>query len=146
MLTEELRERILAFIKAQRLTVIATVDVENNKPEAAVIAFAEKDNLDLIFGTKNSSRKYANIQKNPNVSFVIGWSDEFGTLQYEGIATELSGEEAVEHGTMLADKNENARIFLTKENQRYFLVRPTWLRFTDKSKTPQEETEVSFPS
>ncbi len=137
-------ERILAFIKEQRLAVISTVDTERGKPEAACIAFAEKDNLDLIFGTLNTSRKYKNLESNQNVSFVIGWSDEFGTVQYEGVATELSGEEASVHGKIMADKNENARAFLTKENQRYFLVRPTWIRFVDKSQKPEEKLEMSF--
>lgn len=137
-------QRILDFIKSQRLTVISTVDTDNNKPEAACIAFAEKDNLDLIFGTSNKSRKYQNLQTNQNVSFVIGWTDEFGTVQYEGVATELLGDEAQEHGVILANKNENARMFLTREDQRYFLVRPTWIRFVDKSRKPEEKIEVRF--
>lgn len=138
------RERILAFLKAHRLAVVSTIDTVHNKPEAACVAFAEKENLDLIFGTANTSRKYQNIQTNKNVSFVVGWSDEVGTLQYEGVAAELSGEEALEHGAILANKNENARAFLTKENQRYFLVKPTWIRLVDKAQKPQEKLEVSF--
>lgn len=137
-------QRILDFLKSQRLAVISTVDVENNKSEAACIAFAEKENLELIFGTSNKSRKYKNLQQNQNVSFVIGWSDEFGTIQLEGVAAELSGEDALEHGRVMAEKNENTRIFLTKEDQRYFLVRPTWVRFVDKSKKPDEKLEISF--
>ncbi|HYF29215.1 MAG TPA: pyridoxamine 5'-phosphate oxidase family protein [Candidatus Paceibacterota bacterium] len=139
---EEQKRRILEFLKAHRLTVIATVDTEHNRPEAAVIAFAEKESLDLIFGTSNKTRKYRNIQNNPEVSFVIGWSDELGTVQYEGIATELSGDEAIEHGTILADKNENARIFLSKADQRYFLVKPSWIRMVDKSVFPEERFEL----
>lgn len=144
MITDEVRERILNFMGQHKLTVISTVDNENNRSEAACIAFAEKDNLDLIFGTSNESRKYKNLQKNQNVSFVIGWSDELGTIQYEGVATELSGEEAIEHGTIMADKNENARIFLTKTTQRYFLVKPTWIRLVDKTKKPEEKLEFGF--
>lgn len=138
------KERIFAFMKEHRLAVISTIDSEHNKPEAACVAFAEKDTLDIIFGTSNTSRKYKNIQSNPNVSFVIGWSDEVGTIQYEGVAEELSGEQALEHGRILADKNENARAFLTKENQCYFLVRPTWIRFVDKAQKPEQKSEVTF--
>lgn len=138
------KERVLDFMSQHRLTVISTVDSERNRPEAACIAFAEKNDLHLIFGTSNMSRKYKNLQSNPNVSFVIGWSDEIGTIQYEGVATELAGEEAMEHGRVLADKNENARIFLTKESQRYFLVRPTWIRLVDKIKIPEEKLELEL--
>ena len=144
MITDEVRERILNFMRQHKLTVISTVDNESNRPEAACIAFAEKDNLELIFGTSNESRKYKNLQKNQNVSFVIGWSDELGTIQYEGVATELSGEDAIEHGTIMADKNENARVFLTKATQRYFLVKPIWIRLVDKTKHPEEKLEFDL--
>lgn len=144
MENEEIKRGILDFIKAQRLTVISTIDNERNRPEAACIAFAEKENLDLIFGTRNTSRKYNNLQTNQNVSFVIGWTDEFGTVQYEGVAEELSGEEALKHGRIMADKNENARAFLTRDDQRYFLVKPTWIRWVDKSKKPQVVSEITF--
>ena len=141
---QEQKERILEFMKANLLTVISTIDVENNKPEAACIAFAEKKNLDLIFGTSNKSRKYKNFQANKNVSFVIGWTDEFGTIQYEGIASELLGDEAIRHGEIMSEKNKNCRVFLTKESQRYFLVKPTWIRFVDKSIKPEEKIEVEL--
>ncbi|HEX8591615.1 MAG TPA: pyridoxamine 5'-phosphate oxidase family protein [Candidatus Paceibacterota bacterium] len=141
---DELRQKIRSFLKKHRLTVIATIDTKNNRPEAACIAFAEKDTLELVFGTPNTSRKYQNLEHNKNVSFVIGWSDELGTVQYEGVARELSGEEAVEHGTLMAEKNENARAFLTRETQRYFLVTPTWIRLVDKSTSPQEVFEMSL--
>lgn len=143
---EEIKKNVLAFIKNYQLTVISTVDVETNKPESAVIGFAEKENLELVFGTSNTSRKYKNLQKNTNVSFVIGWSHEFGTVQYEGVAQELTGEEAVEGGNVLANKNEKVRRFLTKENQRFFLVKPTWVRFVDKSKKPDEISEIRLES
>ncbi len=84
------------------------------------------------------------MQTNKNVAFVIGWSDELGTIQYEGVAKELAGEEAQEHGRIMADKNENARSFLTREEQRYFLVEPTWIRLVDKSKKPEEKLEINF--
>lgn len=144
MIKDEERTRLLQFMAQHRLAVISTVDSENQKPEAACIAFAEKENLDLIFGTSNKTRKYQNLQNNPNVSFVIGWSDELGTVQYEGTATELSGEEAMEHGRIMAEKNENSRIFLTKESQRYFVVKPTWIRLVDKTKVPEEKVEINF--
>ncbi len=144
MIDEGSKQRILDFMGKHKLTVISTVDIENNKPEAACIAFAEKENLDIIFGTSSTSRKYQNLQRNQNVSFVIGWSDELGTIQYEGVATELSGEEAMEHGKVMADKNENARVFLTKKSQRYFLVKPTWIRLVDKIKQPEEKLEFDF--
>lgn len=130
---EEIKSNIREFLKNCQLTVIATVDVENNKPECAVIAFAEKDDLSLVFGTSNKTRKYKNLQKNQNVSFVFGWSSETGTLQYEGIAKELSDKDAIQHGEMMVLKNNQTEKFITREDQRYFLVKPTWIRLVDAS-------------
>lgn len=141
---EEIKQSILAFLKTNQLAVVSTVDAENRKPEAACVAFAEKENLELIFGTSNRTRKYQNLQHNKNVAFVIGWAHEFGTVQYEGVAQELLGDEAIKHGTIMAEKNESTRRFLTREDHRYFLVRPTWIRFVDKSKNPEVKSEISF--
>ena len=84
------KKKILDFIKKERLGIISSIN-EEGKPESGVIAFAETDNLDLIFGTSCDFRKYENINNNQNVSFVIGW-DEI-TIQYEGVAKEAKGEE-----------------------------------------------------
>jgi nitroimidazol reductase NimA-like FMN-containing flavoprotein (pyridoxamine 5'-phosphate oxidase superfamily) len=134
MTDEHIKTRIKEFLKNNQLTVIATVDEENNKPEAAVIAFAEKNDLSLVFGTSNKSRKYKNIQRNPNVSFVIGWSHE-GTIQYEGIAREISEAEAGECAEILALKNKQTEKFKTNPDQRYFLVQPRWIRLLDHHPT-----------
>lgn len=53
----------------------------------------EKVILDFIKKhTLSTYRKYKNLQDNPRVSFVIGWDDDI-SVQYEGIAVELKGEE-----------------------------------------------------
>lgn len=113
-----------------KLCVISTLDTQNNKPESAVVAFAEKDDLSLIFGTSSTTRKYKNLQTNKNISVVIGWSEEMGTLQYEGIARELSDQEAKQNAEILILKNKQSEKFLSKADQRYFLITPKWIRLT----------------
>jgi|SRR3989344_2137855 len=144
MNNEEAKKRIMDFMKENMLTVISTVDVDINKPESAVIAFAQKDNFELIFGTKNTTRKYRNLQKNPNVSFVIGWDSDIGTVQYEGVAKELSGEESKLHSSILIAKNPRSEKFVNREDQRYFLVQPRWIRILDMTKIPDETFEINF--
>jgi hypothetical protein len=70
---EEIKKKILDFLGENKLTVISTVDSQNNKPEAAVVAFAEKENLELIFGTSNTSRKYKNIQIEKTPHFITSF-------------------------------------------------------------------------
>ena len=141
---EEIKKKILEFVKKSTLTVISTVDVQSNKPESAVIAFAEMENLELVFGTSNKTRKYRNLQTNQNVSFVIGWDPNTGTVQYEGVAKELSKEELPAYSAIMAAKNPRAVKFINREDQRYFLVKPTWIRILDKTKSPDETFEINF--
>ncbi len=143
-MTPETKTTILEFFKKHRLTVVSTIDNANNHPESAVVAFAETENLELIFGTSNLTRKYKNLQNNQNVSFVIGWDPALGTLQYEGVARELSREEGLKYAEILVAKNPFSKMFMERPDQRYFLVKPTWLRFTDMSKKPEEVTEINF--
>ena len=55
------KDFVLDFIKKHKLAVIATVD-KNNKPEDAVMGFGETENLELVFGTYTSTRKFENIK------------------------------------------------------------------------------------
>jgi len=57
------KQVILDFIKKQKLAVISTVGIDN-KPESAVLEFGETEELELIFDTLTSSRKYKNLQTN----------------------------------------------------------------------------------
>lgn len=85
---------ILEFIKKEKLAVLATVG--ETVPESSVLEFGETDNLEIILDMFTASRKYKNMKANPNVSLVIGWDEDI-TIQYEGIAEELSGKEKTQH-------------------------------------------------
>ncbi len=89
------KKLILDFIKKQKLAVISTITPKNT-PQSAVLEFGETNNLEIIIDMFTSSRKYKNLQTNPNVSLVIGW-DENITVQYEGVAQELIGDKAIEY-------------------------------------------------
>jgi uncharacterized pyridoxamine 5'-phosphate oxidase family protein len=128
-MTPEQKTKILEFLQKQLLTVISTS--QKDSPEAAVIGFAENENLELFFGTFNTTRKYANIKNNPKVAFVIGWSlDEVITVQYEGIAIELEGEAAELAKQKVVTKNPGSARFANDPKQRYFKVEPKWIRYS----------------
>src|ERR1700757_5048617 len=76
-----LKDSILEFIADYSLCVISTVG-QDAKPEAAIVGFSHTEQLELIIGTSNKSRKYANLLQNSHVAIVIG--DEIGEVQYEG--------------------------------------------------------------
>lgn len=140
----DIKNKIFEFIEKQTLTVIATVDKAGNKPESAVIGFAENEKLELFFGTSIKTRKYKNIQENKNVSFVIGWDGRVGTVQYEGVVEELVGEVAKEAAALLVKKNPYSAKFAQDPDHRYFKVTPRWVRIFNTSVSPNETHEISL--
>jgi general stress protein 26 len=136
----EKKQTILAFIKQQKLAVISTIN-KDNKPNSAVVEFGETDVLELVFDTLSSSRKYQNLKNNASVSCVIGW-DENITVQYEGIAEELIGEESEAYKQAYWSKNPEAKRWATREGITYFKVTPTWIRYSDLNTAPWEVFEI----
>lgn len=132
---------ILDFIKKHKICVLSTIS--QNKSESAVIEFGETEDLELIFDTFNTYRKYQNIQKNHNVSVVIGW-DKNITVQYEGQAIELLGKELDKYKKIYFAKNPNAQRWEKFTETKHFKVVPTWIRYSDLRKQPWDVFEVKF--
>lgn len=135
------KERILNFIREHKICVLATIAPES-KPEAAAIEFAETDDSELIFDTFTTYRKYPNLKANPNVAVVIGW--ETATVQYEGVANELEGEEFEQMKKIFLAKHPDAVKFLAIPETRYFKVSPKWARLRDYSTVPETVIEVTY--
>lgn len=136
------KQLILKFLKNHTLAVIPTVGYDN-KPESAVLEYGETEDLELIFDTLNTSRKYKNLQTNKNVSFVIGWDDNI-TVQYEGNAEELIGEEKKKYQKIYWRKNPKAERWSTRLEIAYFKVSPRWIRYSDLNERPWAIKEVTF--
>ena len=139
---DEQKKTILEFIKKHTLAVLATISPES-KPEAAAIEFSEKDNFELIFDTFPTFRKYKNLQTNPNVAVVIGWDKDI-TVQYEGEAVELKGDELMEYKKIHATKLPDSAKFIEMEDLRLFKIIPKWIRYSDISVSPWKTFDVKF--
>jgi pyridoxine/pyridoxamine 5'-phosphate oxidase len=136
-------KKIYEFIKSYNLAVISTV-TSDFLPQSAVIGISQKENLELIFGTSNESRKYQNLLKNPRVSIVIGW-DKGRTVQYEGEAIEIQDEtERKEAANIHLSKIPSAAKYLSDSKEVIFKVIPKWIRYTDLSVDPWDVIELSF--
>lgn len=123
--------------------MLATIHTDKACPEAAVLEFSETDDLEIIFDTFSTYRKYKNLQDNPKIALVIGWDGDI-TVQYEGIAKELSGEELEQCKRIHIQKLPKAVKFENMKVVRYFKVKPTWIRYSDLSKDPWEVFEADF--
>jgi general stress protein 26 len=82
-----MKDLLYQFIEQHKLAVVSTVS-SAGRPEAAVIGIGVTRELEIVFDTVISTRKYKNILHDPHVALAIGWDGEI-TVQYEGEATVL---------------------------------------------------------
>lgn len=122
-------DEVFQFMNSQRLAVLATVS-EQMRPEAALMGFAVTPELEIIFDTVKSSRKYPNLKKNPRVAWVIGCTTEV-TVQYEGVAEELEGEDLAKYKKTYFTTFPDGPARESWPGITYFLVRPKWVRYCD---------------
>lgn len=137
-----IKKLIRDFISKQMIAVISTVTPEGN-PEAAVLEFGDTDDLELIFDTFTTYRKYKNLQQNKRIACVIGW-DKNITVQYEGKARKLSGRELEKCKRLYFLKNPKAQKWESKPEIAYFKIIPAWIRYSDLSVHPWKIYEISL--
>ena len=128
------------FLRGHTLAVISTLG--EDYPESAVIEFGNHG-LELIFDAYQDSRKSQNIQRSPNVSFVIGWNEN-KTVQYEGQALLLEGQESERYKQYYFAKLPNAQKWEYQPGIVYYRVIPKWIRYTDLNMHPWEIKEFKF--
>ena len=123
------RQDLVTFLRKHRWGVEASVAATGH-PQAAVVGIAVSDALELVFDTLDSTRKCANLRRDPRIAFVIGWDQE-RTVQYEGLADEPTGPELARLQALYFTAFPDGPTRLTWPGLTYFRVRPTWLRYSD---------------
>src|SRR3954468_8829233 len=136
------REDLYDFIVRRNLAVIGYISPQG-APQSALIGIAVTNNLEIIFDTVRSTRKYGNLIANPACSLVIGGTGEIA-LQYEGQATETGGTDLAPYQAIYFEKWPECREHLSWPGITYFVVRPTWIRYSDFSSTPPLIEEFAF--
>ncbi len=136
------RQKITELLKGSQLAVIAT-HAGTGAPESAVITISETEDCGIIFGSFSTTRKNQNIKKNPQVSLVIGWDiAERKTIQIEGEAVLLEGQEREEAEAIHCAKNKGHIKYQGNPLQEYFKIVPSWIRYSHLSVEPSEVWEV----
>lgn len=136
------KKKIYDVLKKTPLAVISTIDMSQDRPESALVAFSQNRELELFFMTFVDSRKYPNLQSNPTTSLVIGF--EYLTLQYEGIAKELTSPSHKEALDAFKHKETPcAPDFLNNPRARFFKVVPRWIRYSDYTSCPAKIFEYT---
>ena len=125
---------LLSFLRAQPWAVEASVNREGG-PQAAVVGVAVTDGLEIVFDTLSTSRKAQNLRANDRISLVIGW-DQGQTAQIDGVADEPTGDDLVRLKEAYLRRFPDGRERAMLPDILYFRVVPSWIRFSDFSKTP----------
>ena len=122
-----MKDALQSFLKERSFCVISTVS-EDGKPASAMVGYSSTDAFEVVIGTSNQSRKFANLMQRPNVAIVVG--DGAGTVQLEGVAEILNVDA---YDAMVADGRlsplPNIDMFRSDPNQVFVKIVPSWIRF-----------------
>jgi len=125
-----------AFLVKGRLGVLGTIG-PSGAPQAALVGIAITEQLEIVFDTVRSSRKYPNLVARPECSFVIGgWGKGEQTVQYEGQAEELQSPELERYQRTYFQAWPDGPARMSWPGIVYFVVRPTWIRYSDFDQDP----------
>jgi pyridoxine/pyridoxamine 5'-phosphate oxidase len=134
---------IHAFMTRFRYGVESSI-APDGWPQSALVGIAVTTELEIIFDTVRSSRKYQNLVARPSCSFVVGWGGE-QTVQFEGTAVEPQGTELERVRESYFAVWPDGRDRLAWSGLTHFVVKPRWLRFSDFDRSPALIVEMSLP-
>ncbi len=134
------------FMAKHRLGVLGTI-CDRGTPQSALVGIAITPRLEIIFDTLKSSRKYSNLVSRPPCSFVIGgWGAGEQTVQFEGEAKELQSPTLERYQAIYFNVWPDGPARMDWPGIVYFVVRPTWLRYSDFDQNPPLIREFQFPT
>ena len=138
------RKEVYDFLQdiSRQHGVLGYLDADGN-PDSAFIGFSATPELDILFGTSDTSRKFSRILQNNLVSFNVTDRDKRYTVQLKGIVKEIPKSELEPYEEdHYAKLGEYSRKFKDMPDKHFFLITPTWLRFSDCSGFPWTVTTL----
>ena len=124
---------LFAYLRGQCLGVLGTLS-RDNEQQGALVGYAVTSDLEILFDTVRTSRKYGNMIANPRVSFTVGNTVGKGderTVQYEGIAEELAGESLARFQPVYFATWPDGVDRIQWPDITWFVIRPRWIRYSD---------------
>lgn len=145
------RIKFTEYIRNKMIAVISTVS-STGQPESATIYFDFDEDFHFYFMTKNFSRKYINLQHNPQVSLVIGTENEPATVQVQGKAEEIKNPEemSIRLGKLKNRFFENtyvAPLFQLSSDKNtvvVYKITPSWIRWLDLREPNQNSSFIQI--
>jgi pyridoxine/pyridoxamine 5'-phosphate oxidase len=124
---------LVALLRRFRLGVVSTVSA-SGQPQAATVGIAIGDELELVFDTLATTRKFANLVREPRVAVVLGEGEL--TVQLEGRADVPTGAELARVQAIYFAAWPDGRDRASWANITWVRIRPTWLRVSDFAANP----------
>jgi pyridoxine/pyridoxamine 5'-phosphate oxidase len=134
---------LLRFLEDCGLGVLCSIGPDGG-PQSALVGIAVTPELEIVFDTVATSRKFANIGRDQRVAFVMGWQGEI-TVQYEGIARQISSTEIGPYQETYFRKFPDGPARMKWAGITYYVVAPKWIRYSDYNTSPPEIVEFTFP-
>ena len=134
------RRDLHAFIVQHRLGVVSSIGPDG-APQSALVGIAASTDIEIVFDTTTSTRKYANLVARPRCSVVVGWTGE-QTVQLEGVAEELVGSELERLRAVYFEAWPDGPSRLKWPGITHFVIRPTWIRYSDFAQDPAVIVEL----
>ena len=134
---------IHTFMAQFRYGVVSSI-AHNGTPQSALVGIATTPELEIIFDTVKSSRKYPNLVARPACSIAVGWGGE-QTVQFEGAAHEPEGAELKRYQEAYFAVWQDGLAHMAWPGIAYFVVQPRWIRYSDYDQNPPLIAEFTFP-
>jgi pyridoxine/pyridoxamine 5'-phosphate oxidase len=136
------KAEVFEFISGCKLGVLGSVSPEG-VPQSALVGIAVTEELEIVFDTLDTTRKYRNLTADCRASFVIGWEGE-KTVQFEGEAFLPTGEELDRYKRVYFTTWTDGPARQSWPGIVYFVVRPRWIRYSDFDQRPPLVEEQTF--
>lgn len=135
---------LYSFLSRHRYGVVSSIG-DDGTPQSALVGVAVSPELEIIFDTVKTSRKYRNLIARPLCSFVVGWDGE-QTVQFQGAAEEPRGPDLPRYQEIYFATWPECRSHLSWPDIAYFVVRPRWIRYSDYDQSPPliQEFRIEF--
>lgn len=130
------------FMSRHKLGVLGYLSPQGT-PRSALVGIATTPELEIIFDTVSSSRKYGDLLANPAASFAVGWPGEV-TVQFEGREFQPTGAELARYQRIYFAAWPDGPDRLKWPGIAYFVARPQWVRYSDYDQRPPLIEEFTF--
>jgi Pyridoxamine 5'-phosphate oxidase len=142
ILSRMTKAELFAFLSSCKLGVLGSISPEG-VPQSALVGIAVTEEIEIIFDTLDTTRKYRNLTASCAASFAVGWEDE-RTVQFEGDAFLPEGDELARYKEIYFATWLDGPARQSWPGITYFVVRPRWIRYSDFDQRPPRIEELSF--